>query len=63
MQAIVANKMNGYPGVQLKYVPADVQKKYAGMADDYSFGFSSKFNSDMTRLWYERVAGTPQPKN
>lgn len=60
VQSIVANKMNGYPGVQLKYMPADVQKKYADMANDYTFGFSSKFNSDMTRLWYERVAGTPQ---
>ncbi|THF86758.1 extracellular solute-binding protein [Deinococcus sp. KSM4-11] len=62
VQAIVADKMNGYPGVQLKYMPAAVQQKFGDMAGDYSFGFSSKFNADMTRMWYERVAGTPQPQ-
>jgi len=62
VQAIVVDKMNGYPGVQLKYMPAAVQAKYGDIATDFSYGFSSKFGSDMNRLWYERVAGTAQPQ-
>ena len=62
VQAIVVDKMNGYPGVQLKYMPKDVQAKYGDIATDFSYGFSSKFGSDMNRLWYERVAGTAQPQ-
>ena len=61
-QSVVVDKMNGYPGVKLQYMPADVQAKYGDIAGDFSFGFSSKFGSDMNRLWYERVAGTPQPQ-
>lgn len=62
VQAIVVDKMNGYPGVQLKYMPKDVQTKYGDIAGDFSYGFSSKFGSDMNRLWYERVAGMAQPQ-
>ncbi|WP_420595997.1 extracellular solute-binding protein [Deinococcus sp.] len=62
VQAVVVDKMNGYPGVKLQYMPASVQSKYGDIAKDFSFGFSSKFGSDMNRLWYEKVAGTPQPQ-
>jgi putative spermidine/putrescine transport system substrate-binding protein len=62
VQAIVVDKMNGYPGVQLKFMPKDVQAKYGDIATDFSYSFSSKFGSDMNRLWYERVAGTAQPQ-
>lgn len=62
VQAVVVDKMNGYPGVQLKYMPAAVQSKYGEIATDFSFGFSGKFGSDMNRLWYERVAGMAQPQ-
>ncbi|GMA14218.1 extracellular solute-binding protein (plasmid) [Deinococcus metallilatus] len=57
VQAIVADQMNGYPGVRLQYMPKEVQTKYGSIAKDFSFNFSSKFNSDMNRLWYERIAG------
>jgi len=63
VQAVVVDKMNGYPGVKLQYMPASVQSKYGDIAKDFSFGFSSKYGSDMNRLWYEKVAGTPQPQN
>lgn len=62
VQAVVVDKMNGYPGVKLQFMGKDVQAKYGDIAKDFSFGFSSKFASDMNRLWYERVAGTPQPQ-
>jgi len=62
VQAIVVDKMNGYPGVKLEYMGKDVQAKYGDIAKNFSFGFSSKFGSDMNRLWYEKIAGTPQPK-
>jgi putative spermidine/putrescine transport system substrate-binding protein len=56
VQSIMITKMNGYPGVEWKYVPADMQKKFAAIAKGYSFQFSSKFEADMNQLWYQQVA-------
>lgn len=61
-QNVIITKLNGYPGLEWKYMPADVQQKFADLAKNYdTFGFSSKFGSDMNKLWYEKVAGTPPP--
>ncbi len=62
VQAVVVDKMNGYPGVKLQYMPKELQNRFGDIAGDFSYGFSSKFGSDMNRLWYEQVAGTAQPK-
>lgn len=62
VQQIVVQKMNGYPGVEWKYMPQEVQQKFADIAKSYSIGFSSKFGNDMNKQWYEKVAGTPPPK-
>lgn len=56
VQAIVINKMNGYPGVEWKYVPENVRTKFAAIAKSYSFGFSSKFGNDEHQQWYQKVA-------
>ncbi len=61
-QAVIVDKMNGYPGVKITAMPADVRKKFGTIAKSFSFGFSSKFGADMNRLWYEKIAGTPQPQ-
>jgi putative spermidine/putrescine transport system substrate-binding protein len=61
VQAVVVDKMNGYPGVKIQYMGKEVQAKYGDIAKNFSFGFSSKFGSDMNRFWYEKIAGTPQP--
>lgn len=60
-QALVVEQINGYPGLDWKYMPDEVQKKYADVAKAYSFEFSPQFNNDRNKLWYEKVAGTPQP--
>jgi len=57
VQAIVIDKMNGYPGVKWDYVPQDVRTKFAAIAKSYSFGFSSKFDNDLHQQWYQKVAG------
>lgn len=61
VQAVVINKMNGYPGVDWKYVPAETRAKYADIAKSYSIGFHQRFKADINKLWYEKVAGTPMP--
>lgn len=61
-QSVVTEQMNGYPGIKLINMPAEVRQKFGTIAKSYSFEFSSKFGSDMVRLWYEKVAGTPQPQ-
>ncbi|HEX5415116.1 MAG TPA: extracellular solute-binding protein, partial [Chloroflexota bacterium] len=60
-QMLIINTIQGYPGLDWKYMPDDVQKKFADVAKDFSFGFSSKFSNDMNQQWYEKVAGTPPP--
>ena len=62
VQAVIVDKMNGYPGVKIAFMPDEVRAKYGVIAKSFSFGFSSKFGADMNRLWYEKVAGTPQPQ-
>ncbi len=61
-QQIIIDTIKGYPGLDWKYMPADVQAKFADIAKDFSFGFSAKFSNDMNQQWYEKVAGTPPPK-
>ncbi|HVC34372.1 MAG TPA: polyamine ABC transporter substrate-binding protein [Chloroflexota bacterium] len=61
-QTIIINTIDGYPGLDWKYMPPDVQAKFAAVAKDYSFGFSAKFDTDLNQQWYEKVAGTPMPK-
>ncbi len=60
-QSVIVDQINGYPGVDWKYMPDAVQKKYADVAKAYSFEFSPQFNNDRNKLWYEKVAGTPPP--
>jgi len=60
-QSLIVDQINGYPGLDWKYMPDEVQKKYADVAKAYSFEFSPQFNNDRNKLWYEKVAGTPPP--
>ncbi|MBF6594491.1 MAG: extracellular solute-binding protein [Thermaceae bacterium] len=61
VQAVVINKMNGYPGVDWKYVPTETRTKFADIAKSYSIGFQERFGADINKLWYEKIAGTPMP--
>ena len=60
-QQLVVEQINGYPGLDWKYMPPDVQQKYADVAKAYSISFSPQFGTDRNKLWYEKVAGTPPP--
>lgn len=60
-QTMIVDQINGYPGLDWKFMPDTVQKKYADVAKAYSFEFSPKFNNDRNKMWYEKVAGTPAP--
>ena len=59
-QQIIVEQLNGYPGLDWKYMSPDVQQKFADVAKAYSYAFSPKFGTDRNKLWYEKVAGTPQ---
>lgn len=60
-QQVVVEQINGYPGLDWKYMAPAVQQKYADVAKAYSFAFSPKFQTDRNKAWYEKVAGTPPP--
>ncbi|HEV7666773.1 MAG TPA: extracellular solute-binding protein [Chloroflexota bacterium] len=60
-QQVIVEQINGYPGLDWKYMAPDVQQKYADVAKAYSFQFSPKFQTDRNKMWYEKVAGTPPP--
>lgn len=55
MQQLIVQGMNGYPGVELKYAPADVQKKFASIDTTWSQGWFSTFNEDFNNIWQQRV--------
>jgi putative spermidine/putrescine transport system substrate-binding protein len=61
-QSLIVEQINGYPGLDWQYMPAEVQQKYSGVAKAYSFDFSPQFQTDRNKLWYEQVAGTPPPQ-
>jgi putative spermidine/putrescine transport system substrate-binding protein len=56
VQTVVINKLNAFPGVQWKYLPVSLQKKFAAVAASYSQGFSTQFRSDMNSQWQSNVA-------
>ena len=60
-QQIIVEQINGYPGLDWKYMAPEVQQKYADVAKAYSYDFSPQFDNDRNKLWYEKVAGTPPP--
>jgi putative spermidine/putrescine transport system substrate-binding protein len=60
-QQIIVEQLNGYPGLDWKYMSPEVQQKYADIAKAYSYQFSPQFQTDRNKLWYENVAGTPPP--
>jgi putative spermidine/putrescine transport system substrate-binding protein len=60
-QNLIVEQINGYPGLDWKYMPPDIQQKYADVAKAYSFEFSPQFNTDRNKQWYEKVAGTSPP--
>ncbi len=62
-QQTIIDQINGYPGLDWKYMPPDVQQKYADIAKAYSYDFSPQFQTDRNKAWYENVAGTPQPSS
>ncbi|MFD1676722.1 extracellular solute-binding protein [Alicyclobacillus fodiniaquatilis] len=59
VQSIVVSEMDGYPGVEWKYMPASVQKKFASISGSFSTGISSFYSNDLHQLWQNQVAGTP----
>jgi putative spermidine/putrescine transport system substrate-binding protein len=63
-QAVITDRLNGYPGLDIQYMPDAVKTKFGDIAKTFDhFSFSSKFSSDVNKLWYEKVAGTPPPSS
>jgi putative spermidine/putrescine transport system substrate-binding protein len=60
-QQLIVEQINGYPGLDWKYMAPEIQQKYADVAKAYSYDFSPQFDNDRNKLWYEKVAGTPPP--
>ncbi len=59
-QSIVVNRLAGYPGIQWKYMPKDVQDKFAGIATNFNPLPNANYQADAKRLWQEQVAGSGQ---
>lgn len=54
-QELIFQGMNGYPGVELKYAPADVQQKFGSIDTTWSDGWYSTYNEDFYNIWQQRV--------
>jgi putative spermidine/putrescine transport system substrate-binding protein len=57
VQAQIINAIQGFPGVEWSYVPANIRAQFASIAQSYSLGYSAKFVADMNKLWQSQVAG------
>lgn len=57
VQEIIMTKMDGFPGIQWKYIPSNLQKQFSSVATSYNLGYSSQFNSDLNSQWSTKVAG------
>lgn len=55
-QSIIIHQMNGYPGVEWKYVPKADRQKFASIAKAYATGWSSFYGADMNQAWQSQVA-------
>jgi putative spermidine/putrescine transport system substrate-binding protein len=55
-QSIIVNQLNGYPGVEWKYMPQSIQTKYASIASSYATGWNSFYSNDLNRDWQSQVA-------
>jgi putative spermidine/putrescine transport system substrate-binding protein len=54
-QQLVVSGLNGYPGVELKYEPASVQQKFAGIDTVWTQGWYSSFSQDLNSEWQQSV--------
>jgi putative spermidine/putrescine transport system substrate-binding protein len=54
-QQIIVTGLNGYPGVELKYEPASVEKEFGAIDTSWSQGFSTNFNNDFNEAWQNSV--------
>lgn len=55
-QTIIVNQLHGYPGIEWKYMPTAVQKRYASIASAYATGWNSFYSDDLHQQWQTQVA-------
>lgn len=57
-QKTVVQAMSGYPGIELKYMPQDIQQQFAGInTSQLQPGYETKTANDMNNQWQEKVPG------
>jgi putative spermidine/putrescine transport system substrate-binding protein len=56
VQTIVVHSVDGYPGVEWKYMPSTVKSQFGAIATEYSEYWSSKFTTDLNSKWQADVA-------
>lgn len=54
-QQLVVTGLNGYPGVELKYMPAATQQKFASIDTVWTKGWYNTFSQDLNSEWQQRV--------
>lgn len=55
-QSIIVDQLNGYPGVEWKYMPQSLQTKYSSIASSYATGWNSFYSADLHQDWQAQVA-------
>jgi putative spermidine/putrescine transport system substrate-binding protein len=54
-QRTVVTTIWGYPGVELRYLPADLQQQFRGLTLKVSLGYSPKMFNDASHTWHQRI--------
>jgi putative spermidine/putrescine transport system substrate-binding protein len=56
VQTKIVNAVQGYPGIENKYLPQSVQSKFTGLDTDHLRpGYSNKFGNDLKQQWDQKV--------
>lgn len=56
VQVEVVNAVQGYPGIESKYLPSDVQQKFASLdTSNLRPNYSAKFQNDVKQQWQQKV--------
>lgn len=55
-QAVVVDKMNGFPGIELDKMPQDTQDKFNGVADGFRTFNIGDLSTEINKRWQNEVA-------
>ncbi|UUZ97205.1 extracellular solute-binding protein [Paenibacillus sp. P25] len=55
-QAVIVEKMHGFPGIQLSSMPSNIQEQFKGVSDGFRSFNIGDLSKDLNKRWQSEVA-------